>query len=317
MSAIGDYIHATSLGYSGYGVKRGPYYDEGVQGIIRNRETNLEKWNSQRIITPSVKTELQNKIEANLDLLDSLSKSGSDSVEENKQAELFFDDFKDELIKEFGEHLSRIDIGAYKSSGNIIQGSTSWEAGQKAYYESDKWLNEVAKKTRQLTDDIGRTLQDIAKDSNLTVERIQVRLDNLQGKENELITELQSRNWTQGRARRLTAAINSYFSEIKKYIGNNKVLKQGNAMGKVNKLIKEYVNAIRKRDLSSNLSGISGEVLTKLSAMQVESIAQGKIGEMIGEIVRRCEKSKINYKFIFWFCRYKKFKRRKKISTCK
>ena len=41
MSAIGDYIHATSLGYSGYGIKKGPYYDEGIKQIIRDRENKL------------------------------------------------------------------------------------------------------------------------------------------------------------------------------------------------------------------------------------------------------------------------------------
>jgi hypothetical protein len=42
MSAIGDYVHATSLGYSGYGYPRGPYY-ENAETIVGKRKDALLK----------------------------------------------------------------------------------------------------------------------------------------------------------------------------------------------------------------------------------------------------------------------------------
>ena len=284
MSAIGDYIHATSLGYSGYGVPKGPFYDEGVKQIIRDRENKLMQWNAQRVIPPRVKEELQNAIEGEIELLDSFSKADNDS-EENKMAEAFFEDFVEELEKEFSAGINRMDINAYKQSGNIIQGAQSWVAAQDAYYASEHWINEATVKTKELITEIDMTLQKIAQNDNLTLSRIQERIGHLQGRENELVAALQSANWVQGKSKRLTSIVNTYLAEIKKYMGNNKILKKGQANQKVNKLIKDYVSAIRKKDLSSNLSGATGEILTKLASAKIDSIAKGNIKNMMSNII--------------------------------
>ena len=74
-------------------------------------------------------------------------------------------------------------------------------------------------------------------------------------------------------------------AEIRTYMGNNKTLRKGGATKKVNKLIKNYVGAIRKANLTSNYSGAVGETLTALAGPQIMSIATKEVGEMVNQVI--------------------------------
>ena len=68
-SAIGDYIHYTDMGYSGFGTKKPPYYSS-FSSAIREREQQLEYY--LNIHKSKDNQKLEQEIQSILDLLKNL-----------------------------------------------------------------------------------------------------------------------------------------------------------------------------------------------------------------------------------------------------